>query len=270
MRIARMRLSALILCSLYCCSVSANEGSLVHELAAYEDTTQLQALLAENPNAWDTDDEYFGDSPAGIAIDAGNLAALKLFVANGYDLDPVDWFYHPVRMFSPYTGRDTPDHIEMMAWILSQIELRRDLDTTLKLLDFAEYGRLDAVKVLLEAGVDPNRWVMQWYSVWDLTDDAAVRELLESHGAKSNFRKLIAYAGIALLLLLVVLYFVFKTKPTKSEAGAAQRLSNGNRAILPAKNIYQGSVVRSTQCAGRFHRRRCGSGRIANSAEPEE
>ncbi|MEP1740901.1 MAG: hypothetical protein ABJI60_10720 [Kangiellaceae bacterium] len=74
----------------------------VHALSSFERAIQehdhqvLKAQLLENPQAWKSDHEYLGDSLIGLAIQEANLVALKLFVENGYNPNPDDWYQHPV------------------------------------------------------------------------------------------------------------------------------------------------------------------------------
>lgn len=213
---------------------SASSADLdIYELTASKDMSQLRSLLSGNPRAWDTGDDYFGDSPAGIAVTTPNLSALKLFAKNGLDLNPAKFFDHPIRLINPNTGRDSPEHIEVLAWILSEIEIRPDLGYTLSLLDFVKHENSEASTLLLDAGVDPNRWIHQWYSVLDLTDDCKMRELLESYGAKSNFRKLVMYGIVALFLVFVLLHFIFKAKSQKTDH---------SDALTPERNDRKGRI----------------------------
>jgi hypothetical protein len=228
------------LLSFFCCSIFCNSAPVlaeatIYELAAERDTSRLETLLADDPGAWETGDEYLSDSPVGIAVDTANLAALKLFVAYGYDPDPMRWYDHPIRMINPDTGRDTPEHIQMLAWLLPQVEVTENRDYTLLLLDFAKSGNLEAATLLLDHGVNPNMWVYQWYSVWDLTEDAEMRSLLESYGGGSNFHKLIIGVLVAALLIGGLLVYLLKPKQKKAlprEAPVPERNEKKGRLFM--------------------------------------
>ncbi len=209
----------------------------VHALSTLERAIQehdhqtLKAQLLENPQAWKSDHEYLGESPIGLAIQEANLVALKLFVENGYHPNPDDWYQHPVRLITPFTSTDTPEHMQMLKWLLSQIDSHPDLDY--HLLDFVQNNHYSGAEILLQYGVEPNIWVDDWNSPLDLTDDPKMQELLKQYGAVSNFNKVI-FGAIALLIILFVLgSFILKPRQSKVVAG---------QAASPERNARKGNL----------------------------
>ncbi|NNC98305.1 MAG: hypothetical protein HKN88_09575 [Gammaproteobacteria bacterium] len=202
----------------------------IYDLASNPDTRHLKKLLRSNPHAWDTGEDYLSDTPVGIAIAAGNLGALKLFVEHGYDLNPSEWFSHPVRKISPYTGRAEPEHMQMLEWILSQIERNPDIDYHLQ--DFVANNHYQGAEILLKHGIDPNIWIQNWKSAWDISDDTQMRNLLESYGGESNFRKVLVVGSLLLLLVGLLLRYLLKPKQTV-QAG---------KASLPERNPKKGKL----------------------------
>ena len=205
--------------------------NLIYQLAENPDVSQLKEFLDLNPQAWDTGEDYLGDTPVGEAINSANLGALKLFVEHGYNLNPNRWFVHPIRMFNPYTGRDTPEHMQMLDWILNQIEYNPEIDY--HLLNFVENDHYAGAEILLNHGANPNRWVRNWNSVWDLTTDKKMRALIESYGGKSNFRKLLFTAGLIFLLGFILIRKMLKPK---------QQLGSQNQAARPERNERKGKI----------------------------
>jgi hypothetical protein len=163
------------------------------------DLEVLRRYLKQVPRAWEQDGAYLGDTPVGLAIEHGQLGALKLFVEHGYDLHPEDWYDHPLRMLSPYTGRDTPEHLAMMRWILEQgVD-----DAVFALGDWVENDHVEGTRILLEFGVDPDAVVTNGlYSALDKAESEEMRELLRAHGATSQLQRLTWGGGLALLLLI--------------------------------------------------------------------
>jgi hypothetical protein len=213
-------------------NLSAEQQASQLELAIKNhDHQQLKLILNENPLAWQSEKVYIGDIPAGLAVKEANLVALKLFVENGYPLNPDDWYQHPIRLINPYLGHDSVQHLQMLEWILSQIGDHPYLNY--HLLAFVETEHYLGAEILLKNGADPNTWVRNWHSALDLTDDEQMKELLESYGGGSNFQKLMMFSILAFVITLMLIRFILKPK---------QSIADNGHAVSPERNLRKGKI----------------------------
>ncbi len=231
MTISRSLKCFVILIFLTKLNIPVNALSSFERAIQEHDHQTLKEQLHQNPRAWQTNHEYLGDSPVGLAIQEANLVALKLFVENGYDPNPDDWFEHPVRLINPYTGVDTPEHMQLLKWLLFEIETHPDLKY--HLVDFVKNNHYEGAEILLLHGVDPNAWVNNWNSPLDLSDDQKMQELLERYGAVSHLNKVILGALVLLAVLFVLGSFILKPSSSKSKLEVVTK---------PERNVKKGKL----------------------------
>lgn len=186
-----------------------------------EEARAAEARAAEEPPtpAWE------------IAVESGDLPALQALVEDGFDLDPPDWFDHPLRRITPYTMELTPDHLEMIAWILDQTGPREEYG--LHLFDFVENDHVAGARVMLRHGVGPNDWIMQAYSPLDKAESDEMRAALREHGGYSYFTRFLTGVLLALAALAWITWrWLFRTRKPVSD--------NKDVAARPERNRARG------------------------------
>lgn len=190
----------------------------IHTMTKLGKIELVKMLLEDDPRCWDTGEEYFDDTPPGIAVELGRLDILKEFVRCGYDPNPRNWRRHPIRQLSPYYGTDTPAHMEMLQWLLDQgVEPSDDL--AYHLIDFVENNHVEGARMLLEHGVNPNTAAPDNHSALDLAESPEMTALLKQYGAQSQLLK----AGLflaALAVLAVTTFIVISRRLAQSRSRA--------------------------------------------------
>ncbi len=190
------------------------------ELRRLIEQAQAAAALAAQeppPEAWE------------VAVDTGDLPALQRLVEGGFELNPADWFEHPLRHISPYYMELTEGHLDMIEWIVQQTGTREDY--SYHLFDFVENDHVEGARVMLRAGVDPNGWIRNNRSAMDVATSGEMRELLGEHGAYRYFPRFVAAALVLLgALAWVVWRWLFRTRTPVSDNAAVAAQPERNRS----------------------------------------
>jgi len=208
-------------------SFEGQSAETIHQVVQRGDVEATRQMLIENPKAWDTGEDYVGDTPAGLAVHGGYLEILKLFVANGYDLNPSQWYQHPARLLDPYVGAAEPEHLEILQWITPQVNSNPELGFLL--FSYIECDHVEGAQILLEHGVNPNAQIQRWSSALDLAESESMTALLKEYGASSYQMKVIIVIGLITALLGLLLFFFSKRKKSRLKADTVHRQPEHSR-----------------------------------------